>query len=184
MRRCLASTPFQALVARNLHEARQALAAFRPRAVVLDIVLRGEDSWTFLAELKRQPDAVAMPVMVVTMVGDERKGLALGADAYCVKPIDRQTLLHTLTRLVAPETVKRILIVDDEEISRYVLRQHLQSPRHVVLEASSGAEAVRLARAQQPDVICLDLAMPDVDGYEVLRQLKAMRRRTPFRSWS
>src|SRR5262249_54871987 len=91
---------------------------------------------------------------------------------YCVKPIDRQGLLQTLTRLTAPQTVKRVLVVDDEEISRYLLRQHLMTPQHVVSEAASGAEAIRLASAERPDVICLDLVMPDVDGFEVLRRLK------------
>jgi CheY-like chemotaxis protein len=156
-----------------VREARDALAAFRPAAIVLDILLRGEDTWGLLTELKRRPDAQHIPVAVVSAVDDRGKGLALGANAYCVKPIDTQTFLHTLTRLVHPESVKRILIVDDEEISRYVLRQHLSTPQHVMIEATSGADALRIARAEHPDVICLDLVMPDLDGYEVLRRLKA-----------
>ena len=54
--------------------------------------------------------------------------MALGADAYCCKPVDRQRLVERLTRLTAPESVTRVLVVDDEEISRYVLRQHLMAP--------------------------------------------------------
>jgi signal transduction histidine kinase/CheY-like chemotaxis protein len=171
--RMLAGSPFQLLPARTLREAREALAAFRPRAIVLDILLRCEDSWGFLAELKRRSDTQDIPIMVVSTVEDRAKGLALGAHAYCVKPIDRQTLLQTLTSLVAPETMKRVLIVDDEEISRYVLRQHLLTPHHLISEACNGDDALRLARDQQPDVICLDLMLPEVDGYEILRRLKA-----------
>jgi CheY-like chemotaxis protein len=63
-------------------------------------------------------------------------------------------------------------VVDDEEVSRYVMRQHLATPRHVVLEAASGAEGLRLAAMEKPDVICLDLMMPDTDGHSVLRRLK------------
>jgi len=168
----LAGSPFQLLPARSLRDARNAIGAFRPRVVVLDVLLRGEDSWVFLTELKRREDTRDIPVALVTRVEDQGKGIALGADAYCVKPVDRQSLLQMLTRLTAPETVRRILIVDDEEIPRYVLRQHLMTPRHSVSEAASGAEAIRLAREERPDVICLDLGMPGLDGFQVLRALK------------
>jgi CheY-like chemotaxis protein len=167
----LAGGGFQVLPARTLRQAENALASVRPRAIILDILLRGEDGWRFLTELKRRPDTVPIPVVVITTVEDESKCLALGADAYCLKPIDRQRLLQTLTRLTAPETMRRVLLVDDEEISRYLLRQHL-APQHVVSEAASGDEALRLAREQRPDVICLDLVMPGLDGFAVLRALK------------
>lgn len=163
----------QPAVAITLVEARDALAVFRPRAIVLDVLLRGEDGWGFLAELKRREDTRTIPVAVVSTVEDECKGIALGADAYWVKPIDRQRPLQLLTGLAAPESVRRILVVDDEEISRYVLRRHLAAPEHVVVEAADGAEALRRVREDRPDVICLDLAMPGMDGVSVLRALEA-----------
>ncbi len=169
----LASGDFQLLAARNLREARDALAAFQPRAIILDILLKGEDSWAFLAELKRHPTTRGIPVAVVSTVDDERKALALGADAYCHKPVDRYRLMQTLTRLIAPESVRRVLVVDDEDVFRYVVCQHLMSAQNVISEATNGEEALRLARAQRPDVICLDLSMPDIDGVEVLRRLRA-----------
>jgi signal transduction histidine kinase/CheY-like chemotaxis protein len=169
----LAGSDFQLLGARTVREARDALASFRPRAIILDLLLRGEDTWGLLTELKRREDTASIPILIVSTVEDERKGLALGADAYLVKPVDRHGLLHGLTRLIAPETVRRLLLVDDQEISRYLLRQHLLAPQHVVREAKSGLEAIRLARTERPDVICLDLMMPDMDGFEVLRQLRA-----------
>jgi CheY-like chemotaxis protein len=123
-------------------------------------------------ELQRRDDTRDIPVLVVTTVDDEGKALALGADEYCLKPIDRQHLLHALTRLTAPDALRRILIVDDEEISRYVLRQHLMAPEHVIWEAASGDEAMRVAREEHPDVVCLDLMMPGADGHEMLRRFK------------
>jgi len=164
---------FQLLEAHNLRECRDALATFRPRAIILDIMLGGEDTWSFLAELRRRPGIEDVPIIVVSSVEDRSKGLALGADEYFVKPVDRQALLQALTRLVDPDSVRRVLVVDDEEISRYVLRQHLLTPRHVISEATNGAEAIQMARTEHPDVICLDLTMPGLDGYEVLRRLKA-----------
>jgi signal transduction histidine kinase/CheY-like chemotaxis protein len=169
----VAGAGFQILAARTLREAREILAVVRPQAIILDILLGGEEGWTFLSELKRREGTRDIPLVVASTVEDEGKGIALGADAYCLKPIDRHRLLQTLARLTAPETVKRVLVVDDEEISRYVLRQHLITPQRIVSEAATGAEAIRLARAEHPDVICLDLMMPDVDGFAVLQQLKA-----------
>lgn len=168
----LAGSGFQVLPAYSVREAREALAAVRPRAIVLDIALRGEDGWGFLMEMKRRDDYRDVPVLVVTTIEDERKAIALGADGFCLKPVERRQLLHALTRLTAPHALRRILIVDDEEISRYVLRQHLMTPEHVIWEAATAEEALRVAREERPDVVCLDLTMPEADGHEVLRRLK------------
>src|SRR5262249_46609605 len=130
----LGSAGFQVLGARSLREARDALAAFRPRAIILDIMLKGEDSWTLLTELKRHPDLRRIPVAVVTTVGDKGKALALGADDYCCKPVDRQRLLQIVASLATPDSSKRVLVADDEEVFRYVLRQHLLAARHVISE--------------------------------------------------
>jgi CheY-like chemotaxis protein len=163
---------FQVLPARSLREAREALAAVRPKAVILDILLHGEDTWRFLLEFKRQEETRSIPVLVVTTVDDRSKGMALGADEYCVKPLERTELVQRLTRLTGRD-VKRVLVVDDEEVSRYVIRHHIIAHERVVLEASSGAEAMQVARSQQPHVIMLDLFMPDTDGFAMLRQLKS-----------
>jgi CheY-like chemotaxis protein/anti-sigma regulatory factor (Ser/Thr protein kinase) len=171
--RYLTDAGYQPIIARTLREAREALVAASPHAVILDIVLRGEDSWEFLAELKRRPDTAELPVMVVSTVADERKALALGADVHLVKPVDRSALLDVLRDLTRPRALHRILVVDDEEISRYVLRQHLAGNERQVVEAAGGVEALQRVRADRPDVVCLDLGMPDLDGFEVLRRLKA-----------
>ena len=170
--RMLASAGFQVLGARTLREARDALASFRPRAIILDILLKGEDAWTLLTDLKRHPDLRHIPVAVVTTLEDEGKALALGADVYCRKPVDRQRLLAIVAPLAAPDSSKRVLVADDEEVFRYVLRQHLLAARHVISEAATGEEALRLARAERPDLICLDLEMPGLGGAEVLRLLR------------
>lgn len=69
---------------------------------------------------------------------------------------------------------QRVLIVDDNEIERYALRQFLPSSSFDVIEASGGYDGLRLSRQAHPDVIFLDLAMPDVHGLEVLKMLKAI----------
>jgi signal transduction histidine kinase/CheY-like chemotaxis protein len=163
---------YQVLVAASLREARDALTAMTPRAILLDILLKGEDAWSLLTELKRAPDTREIPVAIVSTLDERAKAHALGADAYLVKPIDRQRLLQTVTALIAPESMRRVLLVEDEEVHRYLLRQHLAAENHVILEASNGPDGLALAQSEHPDLICLDLGLPGLGGREVLRQLK------------
>jgi signal transduction histidine kinase/DNA-binding response OmpR family regulator len=166
----LRDTPFQPVVTRGLREARQVLSRVRPHAVVLDIMLKGEDAWTFLAMFKAPAAQRGVPVLVVTSVEDEQKGLALGADAYRNKPIDRAWLLETLERVGNETRGRRVLIIDDDEIWRYLLHGWLAELGFQAPAAPDGAEGMRLARELRPDVIVLDLAMP-VSGEEVLERL-------------
>jgi CheY-like chemotaxis protein len=168
----LKGTRFQVVHAATTRQARQALKVVRPRAVILDIVLRGEDAWEFLVETKRGRDGESVPVIVATTVEDRQKGLAMGADAYVVKPVGRDWLVDALTRLTRPADERRLLIIDDEEADRYVLRTVLRDLPFAVAEAGSGEEGLRRAREERPDVIILDLVMPGLTGFDVLDRLK------------
>jgi CheY-like chemotaxis protein len=94
----------------------------------------------------------------------------LGAGDYCVKPIERQWLLDKLKALVPVET---ILIIDDEEADRYTFKKLLAGTRYTVIEAADGPEGLRRAREEGPQVIFLDLIMPEMSGFEVLDELKS-----------
>ena len=169
----LKSSGFDVVPAATTRQARHALAHIRPVAIILDILLRGEDSWRLLAELKTSAATRRIPVLVVTSVDDERKALSLGADAYARKPLDRGWLLEQLRGATGQEPIRRILLIDDDEISRYLMRRLLDDLPCVVSEATSGTAGVRRARQESPDAILLDLAMPDISGEEVLEQLGA-----------
>ena len=169
----LKSSGFEVVPAATIRQARHALAHIRPVAIVLDILLRGEDAWRLLAELKTSAATRRIPVFVVTSVDDERKALSLGADAYARKPLDRRWLLEQLRSVTGEEPIRRILLIDDDEISRYLMRRLLDDLPCVVSEATSGRAGLQRARQDPPDAILLDLAMPDVSGEEVLEQLRA-----------
>jgi CheY-like chemotaxis protein len=171
--RFLRASEYQLVAARSIAEARRALAHARPVAIVLDILLDGEDAWGFLAELRNADATREIPVIVATTVDDRSKALALGADAYAMKPIDRGWLLRTLGRLGGRGRAPRALIVDDDATARYVLRQALRGSVAGVVEAEGGEDGVRLARAERPDIVFLDLVMPDLAGEVVLETLKA-----------
>jgi signal transduction histidine kinase/CheY-like chemotaxis protein len=168
----LKGTPFQAIPARTLKQARQALDQFHPTAIILDILLNHENAWTFLTDLKAHEATRQIPVYVVTIVENQQKARSLGADDFHTKPIDRQWLLAQLDCLVQQQAAGELLVVDDDEVSRYVLRGLLSETRFRVVETSSGVEALELARERRPSAIFLDLMMPGKSGFEVLNDLK------------
>jgi signal transduction histidine kinase/CheY-like chemotaxis protein len=166
--RHLRDSRYQPLTARNLREAREIMRRVRPQAILLDIVLRGEDSWRWLSELKGDPSTADIPVIVTTSIEDECKGLALGADAYCLKPLERTTLLEKLDAL----TARRVLVIDDDPAARYLMQKLLADTNTCVLEAADGRSGLIAARRARPALIFLDLGLPDFSGEEVLDALK------------
>ena len=165
-------SPFQAVAARTLPDARRVIDQLHPVAMVLDIRLQGEDAWAFIGEMRRREDTRAMAVVVVSSIDDQAKGLTLGADAYAIKPVHPAWLLGTLNRLLDRGRGRRVLVIDDDEISRYLVRSHLAGAAFEVREAIGPVEGLRDARADRPDAIVLDLVMPEMSGFDVLARLK------------
>jgi signal transduction histidine kinase/CheY-like chemotaxis protein len=168
----LRGTRFRPVGVATLAAARELLKANRPSAVVLDILLPGEEqqTWRWLADAKAS-DA-ALPVIVASDSGDDRKALALGADAYLPKPVDRARLLEELERVTVQASDRVALIIDDDEAARYVLRRSLRAPMKFQ-EARDGPSGLAAASRLRPQVIFLDLSMPGMNGDEVLDRLKA-----------
>ena len=170
----LEGSAFQALTARTVAEARRVLRRVRPLAVLLNIHLEAESGWTLLTEIKGHAATKDIPILVLSLVEGKEQALALGAAEYCLKPIDRDWLLNRLAALEEGGTVSTILIIDDEEADRYVLKGLLTAQgRFAILEAASAEEGLRRARQDRPDLIFLDLIMPDMTGLQVLERLKS-----------
>jgi signal transduction histidine kinase/DNA-binding response OmpR family regulator len=165
----LQGSRYQPISARSLREAREIVSQVRPRAVLLDILLRGEDSWRWLTELKNDPATASMPVLIATNMEDERKALALGADGFCRKPLSRASLLEKLDALVA----RNVLVIDDDPAARYVYQKLLADNRTHVVEAVDGRSGLVAARSAQPVMIFLDLNLPDSTGEEVLAAIRS-----------
>lgn len=168
----LKGSRFQIVPALNLKEAREALREFRPTAVVLDVLLQGEQSWELLQELKLQPATTNLPIFVVTVVDNREKAVALGADAFHPKPVDRNWLLARLESAAGRIASKHVLVIDDDPISRYLVKTVISRADFKIIEAKDGHEGLRMAREMRPDAIILDLVMPDLSGFEVLTRLK------------
>jgi signal transduction histidine kinase/DNA-binding response OmpR family regulator len=170
--RFLRGTEFQLLAARSVREARAWMASSQPRALVLDIQLMGEDTWGYLAELRAHPDTRDLPIVVVSNVDDERKALALGADAYAAQPVARDWLLDALRGLAARQE-RHVLIVDDDDATRYVLRGLCRQLGLLPMEVGDGGEALDRVSRAAPGAVVLDLVMPGLTGDVVLARLRA-----------
>lgn len=175
----LRNTQYQPITTGGLRDARRLLQRVRPTAIILDIMLKGEDSWQWLAQMKGDKATRDIPIVLITTVEDQSKGLVLGADAYQLKPVDRNVLIATLNRLIdllAPmghSTHRQhrplVLIIDDEASFRYILKKCLANIPCTIMEAEDGLVGIRIAREVQPDLIFLDLTMPGCSGWEFLQ---------------
>ena len=140
--------------------------------MILDIRLRGVESWDFLLRLRRDPGTDQIPVIVVSALDERERALALGAQACFSKPVPRRALLDTMAALTTSSTgPMRVLLVEDEEISRYLIAQALDGA-YEVTACNDAEEGLREARARTADVILLDLMLPDITGWEMLDALR------------
>jgi DNA-binding response OmpR family regulator len=168
--RTLAGTGFQAIQAQSADAARTIVDTIRPVAVILDIHVHGRDMWDLLVELKR---GSGVPVLVISSTDDRRKAIGLGADDFGLKPVDPAWLIRRLEAARESGRAVRVLVVDDEEAFRFVMRQSLNGDRYELREAASGTAALALIADWTPDVVLLDLNLPDVSGLEVAARLAA-----------
>lgn len=171
--RYLRGSGFQVIPARSLTEAREALKRLRPSAIVLDIMLDGESSWSFLAEVKHAEETRDIPVLVVTVTNREQRARALGADEFCVKPMDRDWLMRRLQNVAKYRgAVERVLVIDDDEVSRYLIRKMLANTSYHVIDAVDARDGIEKARRERPHLILLDFVLPNATAFDVLDELK------------
>ncbi|BAZ15831.1 hybrid histidine kinase [Calothrix sp. NIES-4071] len=164
---------YQIIATRTLATARLALQQLQPTAIMLDIMLEGENGWTFLREIKGDETTRTIPVLVITIIDNEKQALALGADGFLIKPVDRLPLLNKLNTLINKNRTQKILLIDDDAAYRYLIKQLLVSTPLSILEAANGQEGLKKAQREQPNAIVLDLEMPSMTGFDVLKQLKS-----------
>ncbi|MEQ8443171.1 MAG: response regulator [Alphaproteobacteria bacterium] len=142
----------------------------RPDAITLDILMPGMDGWAVLQALKDDPALTGIPVIMVSITEETSRGFSMGAVGHLEKPID-QTRLVNLLRAHCP-VARRVLLVEDEEAMRHLLRNSLEDGHYIVDEAGNGVEALDRLSLRQPDLIILDLMMPEMDGFELLTRLR------------
>ncbi|WP_432833190.1 response regulator [Dactylosporangium sp. CA-092794] len=148
--------------------------AWRPDAILLDVIMPGLDGWDVIRRLKGDTALSDIPVFFATIVDDRRAGLALGAADFFVKPVDHDALLAQLARHVAPAAAPdpaSVLVVDGDDHTRAVVERQLAEAGIDVVSCKDGAEGLRLSRDRRFDLIICDLQMPGLDGFALLSGL-------------
>ena len=183
--RQLVAAGYRTEVARTGKEALAKARELQPAAITLDIILPEVDGWEVITRLKSDASTSAIPVVVVSVVDNPELGMALGAIDYFVKPVEAKELIARLNRFNLTERTDRevrVLVVDDEAANRTWLTRALEPAGFTVLPASGGREAIDLAKSMKPDLVLLDLMMPEVTGFDVVEALRAdpATRETPI----
>jgi signal transduction histidine kinase/CheY-like chemotaxis protein len=143
-----------------------------PIAITLDVIMPDIDGWTVLAALRGDPQLADIPVVMATIVDERRQGMTLGAVGYLTKPIDGDKLVEIIRRYGAPSGPTQVLVVEDDAMQRERVRSLLEPPQWLVTEAENGRVALERLKDTVPDVIILDLMMPEMDGFQLVAALQ------------
>jgi signal transduction histidine kinase/CheY-like chemotaxis protein len=169
--RSLSREGYRVVTASGGSEGLQMARELHPDAITLDVLMPQTDGWSVLAALKADPALADIAVVMVTMVDDRNLGFALGAADYLTKPVDHTQLARVLARYRKADS-GRVLIVDDDPDAREMVRRILEKEGWSIAEAENGRIGLERVQERRPDLIVLDLTMPEMDGFEFVDVLK------------
>ncbi|MDX1400950.1 MAG: response regulator [Kiloniellales bacterium] len=172
MRVMLAKEGYDVVTAANGKEGLELARRLIPSAITLDIIMPDLDGWDFLKEIKSDALTAAIPVIMATALEESNRGFALGASEYMTKPIDRERLKQLLRKYHTYARTPEVLVVEDDAATRDVMRNIFTSDGWTVTEAVNGKVGIDCLADKRPDLIMLDLLMPEMDGFEFLDSLR------------
>ena len=173
LRRYLHRGGYRVETAANGEDALRLARELSPDAITLDVLMPQMDGWAVLTALKEDPALEKIPVSMLSIVDERRIGFSLGASEFLTKPIDRGKLLEVLSRLCSDVTEPRILVVEDDGPTRELIRRTLEGRDWAVIEAENGVMGLERMSEAAPDLVLLDLMMPEMDGFEFLSRMRA-----------
>jgi CheY-like chemotaxis protein/nitrogen-specific signal transduction histidine kinase len=167
----LGSREYSVRTARDCEEAVTLACKLQPLVIVLDAQDSSSDLWSIFQELKIKPETKNIPAIFLS--SDNPRGL--GAPLTVAAPLNPRDVLRSV-RAVTCASQKNILIVDDEESFRDVLRCALREEGYQLVEATTGTEAIAKLEKVKPDLLLLDLNLPELDGWGVIRHITQHRK--------
>lgn len=170
----LAAAGYGVVLCGQPERALEMATELQPSAVTMDIMMKPVNGWELLSRLKSDPRTAGIPVIMVTVVDQPATGSLLGADEYIVKPVEKATLLGAVQRClnlrgrIAP--VRPILVVEDDALTREFIAELLSKHGYVVSVAPDGANARAQVAESMPELVILDLILPEVSGFQLLAE--------------
>jgi len=164
---------FQCIVAGTAEEALSLAKSFKPKAIVLDVVLPDQSGLTVLDRLKRDDATRHIPIHVVSGSDHSQTALSLGAVGYLGKPVTREQLVDVLQNLESKlaQAMRRVLIVEDDDVQRNAVGKLLASADVETVGVGTAAECLEQLKQQTYDCMVLDLSLPDASGFSLLETL-------------
>ena len=170
MRRYLSREGFDVVTAAGGREGLEFARELHPSVITLDVFMPDLDGWSVLQALKQDADLRRIPVIMMTISDEKQKGITLGASGHLTKPVDRAQLAQLLDRFKT--AMPRALVVEDNQTDREMMRRLLAGEGWEVMVASNGREALDRLTSEHPNLILLDLMMPEMDGFEFLAEFR------------
>jgi GAF domain-containing protein/CheY-like chemotaxis protein len=172
-RRALQREGFEVQTADHPAYAEAMASNLRPNVVVMDVNFGGEQGWNILERLKDRDDTFDIPVIVVTLSNESERAYKLGAHTFIQRPFDPADLQKAVLQAEKESNMDRILIIDDQASDVRLLTQLLnENGTYRVFSADNGIEGISLVARRRPNLIILDLRMPEMDGFAVLQELR------------
>jgi PAS domain S-box-containing protein len=165
---------YRIVMAESGAEVVQKARQLRPDAITLDVLMPGGNGFETLVALQKAPETANIPIIIVSIVDQKQVGFALGAADYLVKPIRKPVLLETIRKHVPLQTDDdaAILLVDDDPKTLELLEETLRSAGYETQSVQSGARALEVLSSKLVSAVLLDLLMPGMDGFEVIRHVR------------
>ena len=168
------SPEYRIAMAESGEEAVKQARHLRPDAITLDVMMPGGNGFETLAALKKAPETANIPIIIVSIVDQKQVGFALGAVDYLIKPVRKPVLLETIRKYVRPQSDEdeAILLVDDDPRALELLEETLRSAGYETESVRSGTRALEVLSSKLVSAVVLDLLMPGMDGFEVIRHVR------------
>jgi CheY-like chemotaxis protein len=147
--------------------------SLKPQLILLDIGMPGLNGIEVLSRLKEDPATTNIPVVIISILEAEQRARELGIAEWLVKPLDRERLLQSLRRAVPSLLGASVLVVEDDLAFRNWLADLLEAEGFRPVCAANGREALEILTEQAPQVVLLDLLMPEMNGFELLKAIRS-----------
>jgi CheY-like chemotaxis protein len=168
---------YDVTVINSSQEALKAAIDIKPDLITLDLLMPNIDGFTIAELLKQNPSTKNIPIVIISAIFEKERAFKLGISDYITKPFDPSELFNSIKKIEENITgqmqKKKILVVDDDPDISSVLALSLNEQSYNVLNAYDGLQAVAAAKREKPDMIILDLMLPEMDGFEVLKKIKS-----------
>ena len=173
MSRTLAKEGYRVALAEDGDKGLEMAQRLKPDAITLDVLMPTVDGWTVLSSLKADEATEQIPVLMLTMGDEKNLAYSLGASDFLTKPITRERLVKALDRVRCHEPICNVLLVEDDPDARMITRGSLEKERWHVTEAHDGRDGLKRLGENLPDIVLLDLNMPNMDGFEFAEAMRS-----------